>query len=239
MTILSAVPHYHTIRCKGVVLGQRDLVLVDGGPTHNFIDVDMVEKINIPIEPFDGFTVVIPGHNTMQCKTWVPKLQVTIGNYTFVDIFYVVDVADTNVGFRVQWLYSIGNNSVNYQIPEMKFQDSTGVLRVVRGQHTYPKQVVNCNSMRYILRHGDIEWYDECYITSPKTKIIFVKQPKEIETLLHKYEKKFRDLPHGRPPDRGVEHNIVLEEGTSPIKNHIIDIPRILEMILRRPFKNS
>ena len=39
----------------------------------------MVEKNKTPIEPFDGFTVVIPGHNTMQCNTWVPKLQVTIG----------------------------------------------------------------------------------------------------------------------------------------------------------------
>ena len=99
----------------------------------------------------------------------------------------------------------------------MKFQDSTGVLRVVRGQHTYPKQVVNYNSMISILRHGDIEWDDECYITYPKKKIRVFKQPKEIQTLLHKYEKVFRDLPHGRPPDRGVEHNIVLE-GTSPIQ---------------------
>ena len=96
----------------------------------------MVEKIRIPNEPFDGFTVVIPGHNTMQCKTWVPKLQVTIGNYTFVESFYVVDVAYTNVFLGVKWLYSIGENSVNYQIPEMKFQDSIGVLRVVRGEHT-------------------------------------------------------------------------------------------------------
>ena len=31
------------------------------------------------------------------------------------------------------------------------------------------------------------------------------------------FKKKFRDLPHGRPPVRGVEHNIFLEEGTSPI----------------------
>ena len=52
----------------------------------------------------------------------------------------------------------------------------------------------------------------------PKTKMRVVKHPKEIETLLHKYEKNFRDLPHGWPPDRGVEHNIVLEEGNSPIK---------------------
>ena len=100
----------------------------------------------------------------------------------------------------------------------MKFQDSKGVLRVARGQHTYPNQVVACNSMRYILRHGDIEWAVECHITSPKPNITFFEHPKEMETLLHKYEKVFRDLPHGRPPDRGVEHNIVLEEGTSPIQ---------------------
>ena len=127
-----------------------------------------------PSEPFDGFTVVIPSHNTMQCNTWVPKLQVTIGNYTFVNIFYVVDVFDTNVVLGVKWLYSIGDHSVNYQIPEMKFQDSTGVLRVVRGQHTYPKQVVNCNCVRYILRHGDIEWANEYYITLPSQKSYFL-----------------------------------------------------------------
>ena len=63
---------------------------------------------------------------------------------------------------------------MNYQIPEMKFHDSTGVLRVMRGQHTYPKQVVNCNNMRYILRHGDIEWDNECYITSTSQKSYFL-----------------------------------------------------------------
>ena len=151
----------------------------------------MVDKRNIPTEPFDGFTVVIPGHNIMQCKTWVPKLQVTVGNYSFVDSFYVVDVSDTNVVFGVQWFYYIGENTVNYQILEMKFQDSKGVLRVVRGQHTYPNQVVTCNSMRSILRNGDIEWDDECHITSPKTNIKVFEHPKEIEKLLKKYEKRF------------------------------------------------
>ena len=107
--------------------------MLDVGATCNFIDLDMVDKRKIQIEPFDGFTIVIPSHNTMQCKTWVPKLQVTVGNYTFVDSFYVVDVADTNVVLGVQWLYSIGEHIVNYQIPEMKFQYSKGVLRILRG----------------------------------------------------------------------------------------------------------
>ena len=138
---------------------------------HIFIDSYMVDKRNIPTEPFDGFTVVILGHNTMQCKTWVPKLQVTIGNYTFVDSFYVVDVADSNVVLGLQSMHSIGEHTINYQILEMKFQYSKVVLRVVRGQHTYPNQVVTCNSMRSILRHGDIEWAVEFHITSPKTNI--------------------------------------------------------------------
>ena len=37
MAVLSTMPRYHTIRCKGVVLEQRGSVLVDGGDTHNFI----------------------------------------------------------------------------------------------------------------------------------------------------------------------------------------------------------
>ena len=72
--------------------------------------------------------------------------------------------------------------------------------------------------MRSILRHGDIEWDVEFYITSPNPKIRVVKHPKEIETLFHKYEKVFKDLPHGTPPDKGVEHSIFLEEGTSPFQ---------------------
>ena len=101
--------------------------------------------------------------------------------------------------------------------------------------------------MRSILRHGDIEWATQCHITSPKPNIKVFEHPKEMEKLLQKYEFFFRDLPHGRPPDRGVEHNIVLEEGTSPIQiPHYInpkkfiddiekDIQELLELGLIRP----
>ena len=54
----------------------------------------------------------------------------------------MVDVVDNNVFLGVKWLYYIGDHTVNYQIPKMKFQDSKGVLRVVIGPHTYQNQVV-------------------------------------------------------------------------------------------------
>ena len=41
--------------------------------------------------------------------------------------------------------------------------------------------------------------------------------PTDIEALLQKHKAVFEDLPAGRPPDRGFEHIIELEEGTQAV----------------------
>ena len=83
---------------------QKITVLVDGGATHNFIDSSLVERRRLLIESFEGFTVVIPGNNTMECNRWIPNMQVNISDYTVKEIFYVVNVADTNMVLGFQWL---------------------------------------------------------------------------------------------------------------------------------------
>ena len=82
--------------------------------------------------------MITPGNHSMDCSKWNPTLQVTIGDHTMTNSCYLVNEYDTNLVLGVQWLYSIGEHKVNYQILEMKFQDSKGALRVVKGKHTYP-----------------------------------------------------------------------------------------------------
>ena len=130
---------------------------MDGGVTHKFIEATLVERVKFSTKNFDQFVVIVPGNNSMDCNTWIPKLQLTIGNYTVTEIFYVVNVVDTNLVMGFQWLYSIGENIVNYQVSEMSFKYSEGNPILVRGMHTYPNQVVSSHSMRSILIHGDIE----------------------------------------------------------------------------------
>ena len=72
--------------------------------------------------------------------------------------FYVVNLADTNMVLGVQWLYSIGEHSMNYKIPQISFKDAEGKLVFMKGTNTYPSQLISSNGMRSILRHGDIEW---------------------------------------------------------------------------------
>ena len=129
---------------------------MDGGATNNFIDVALVERIKLQYETFDGFTVIILGNNSMDCTKWIPKLQVTLGNHIITKIFYVVNVADTNVIFGVQRLYSLGEHTMNYQVPEIRFKNSEGKPILLRGMHIYLNQVVSSHNMRFILRHGEI-----------------------------------------------------------------------------------
>ena len=123
------------------------MVLVDRGATHHFIDAALVERRKLQDETFNGFIVIIPSNNSMDCTKWIPKLQVTIGNHTMNENFYVVNVADKNVALGVQWLYSLGEHTVNYQVPKIRFKNSGGKPILLRGMHTYPNQVVPSHNM--------------------------------------------------------------------------------------------
>ena len=58
--------------------------------------------------------MVVAGNNNIECNNWIPKLNITLGNYNMTDSFYVVNVVDTNVVLGVQWLYPIGKYTIDY-----------------------------------------------------------------------------------------------------------------------------
>ena len=90
---MTGVPRFHTLRIRGTVQGHKVGVLINGGASHKFIDVTWVKKRDIQTKIFDGFSVAAIGH-TMECSQRIPKLKVTLGNYTVIETFYVVDVPD-------------------------------------------------------------------------------------------------------------------------------------------------
>jgi hypothetical protein len=56
--------------------------LVDGGATHNFINVSLVSRRGLRTEEFEGFHVAVAYGYTMTCLDMSPGLEVKIGNYT-------------------------------------------------------------------------------------------------------------------------------------------------------------
>jgi len=68
---------------------------------------------------------VADGYN-MMCTWMIRGLDLTLGNYTLTDDFYMVELDDTNVVLGVQWLYSLGDFKMNYQEMRMEFKDTRG-----------------------------------------------------------------------------------------------------------------
>ena len=72
-----------------------------------------------------------------------------------VDEFYVVDVPDTSIVLGVQWLYSIGKYSSNYQKLEMEFLEPDGKRVVLRGMPNEASRSATTNGMTTIFRNED------------------------------------------------------------------------------------
>ena len=70
--------------------------------------------------------------------------------------------------------------------------------------------------MEAVLKQGDIEWSTKCLVTFRKPPDNTTQHPIDIQALLQKHERVFRDLPAGWPPDSGFEHIIELE-GTQAV----------------------
>jgi hypothetical protein len=86
----------------------------------------LISRRQIPTEEFEGFEVVVADGYNMNCTQRIRGLDVTLGNYTMTNEFYVVDLVDTNMVLGVQWLYSLGDFKMNYQDMRMEFMDTKG-----------------------------------------------------------------------------------------------------------------
>jgi hypothetical protein len=108
---------------------------------------------------------------------------------------------------------------------EMDLIGPDGKKVVLQSMHQYPSKIVSSHNMEVVMRHGDIEWVVECFISDRDPPDCLQHLLEDLRVLLHKHHKVFSDIPPGIPPDRGFEHIIDLEEGvqaviTNPYRNH-------------------
>jgi hypothetical protein len=111
--------------------------------------------------------------------------------------FYVVDLFDTYIVLGVQWLYSLGKITMNYQTLEMGFIDAEGKKVVLRGMSNVTPRTISTKRMEIIFRHGDVAYATECLITTHRASDGRQSYHTEIHALLGKHERVFGQIPPG------------------------------------------
>ncbi|KAH9296678.1 hypothetical protein KI387_044258 [Taxus chinensis] len=155
---LSSTLMYKAFRIRGVMQGQRVVVLIDSGATHNFIDASLVERWGLQTEDFEGFNVVVANGESMRCTRWVPQVSIMMGNYTVTNDFHIVGMGVTNIVLGVQWLHSLGEFQTNFQMMELKFK-SEGRNVILRGLSIGAPRVVTAEGMERNFQHDEGFYY--------------------------------------------------------------------------------
>jgi hypothetical protein len=97
------------------------------------------------------------------------------------DDFFMVDVPDTNVVLGVQWIYSIGRYTTDQRTVETEFTGPNGKKVVIRSIHQYLLKIVSSHNMEEVMRHGDIEWVVECFISHREQPDHLQQLPKDLQ----------------------------------------------------------
>jgi hypothetical protein len=213
---MSGISKFNTFRIKGVVQGQWEIVLVDGGASHKFIDIAMVERRHLPTVEFEGFLVEVARGHTIACDRYIPQMNLTLGRYTLTQDFYVVNIPDTNIILGVQWLSTLGPITTNYKTMEMSFNIDEGKRVMLKRMIGDSPRIVTTKNMHAIFRREEIAYAVECFILDTKGEPHKPYSP-DIKKIIHKHKRVFDPIPPGQPPNKGFEHIIELEEGSKPV----------------------
>lgn len=117
----------------------------------------------------------------------------------------------------MQWLQGIGKYVIDHRRMQLEFL-ADGKKRILRALSDGGPKEVSSHRMETIIRHRDILWATQCFISSKEPSSQDGKPYHiDIQHILDKHGVVFGDIPHGVLPDRGFEHVIELEDGAKPV----------------------
>ena len=99
---------HKTMRIKAHILGRELIILVDSGPTHNFIRRKVAELPRLPYTPMDAFNVKVENGKPLKCEGRFDDVAVNVQDAKFKVTFFELPLVGIDVVLGVQWLEELG-----------------------------------------------------------------------------------------------------------------------------------
>lgn len=147
------------MKLVGEVLGHKVVVMVDPGATHNFVSLDTVKKLGIPLLPSTEFGVSLgTGEGVVgkgECRSVVLHLQ----GVTIIEDFLPLQLGNSNMILGVQWLEKLGTVSTNWKTQTLKFMLGEKSV-TLKGDPSLGRSMVSFKTMMRTIKKGgmDILW---------------------------------------------------------------------------------
>ncbi|KAL9444267.1 hypothetical protein AB3S75_017449 [Citrus x aurantiifolia] len=203
-----------TMKLKGNIEEQEVVVLIDSGATHNFISLDLVNKMQIPIVKTGAYGVTMGTGVAVKGEGLCRGVTIQLQGIEVVEEFLPLGLGSSDAILGVQWLETLGMTHTNWKTQVMKFRLGNESV-TLRGDPSLGKTLVSLKAMMRTIKHEGAGILVECNqfegLCKEDTEV-----PSNLNQVLAKYESVF-NMPMGLPPTRGHEHSIMLKDDSHPV----------------------
>ncbi|XP_074296892.1 uncharacterized protein LOC141627552 [Silene latifolia] len=217
---LSGNQSFQPMRVTGYV-GKKPLhILIDSGSTHNFIDLELANKLNLDVSAISPQAVTVADGNHLAYQSVCHNFQWKLQNTDFMCEALLIPLGSCDMVLGVQRLRTLGTVKWNFSKLWMSFEIK-GIKHVLRGIPTKvakgattatPKLLCNAIHLFY-MQVEDQNLQGLSPLNCVPGSAIHVP----ISDLLKDYSALFEE-PKSLPPSRGIlDHRIPLKNGANPV----------------------
>lgn len=105
---------FSTLKLQGTLCGHKVLVVVDSGPTHNFVAEEIVTKLGLTVKYIPTFGVQIGNGEIIKCNQVCHDLSVEVSIVVIKHDFFPFSFSGADMVLGIQWLTSLNTIQANW-----------------------------------------------------------------------------------------------------------------------------
>ncbi|RVW33015.1 Retrovirus-related Pol polyprotein from transposon 17.6, partial [Vitis vinifera] len=223
-----------TMKIKGTIGSKEVIILVDSGATHNFLSLELVQQLALPLTTTTSYGVMMGTGISVKGKGICRGVCILMQGLTVVEDFLPLELGNTDVILGMPWLGTLGDVKVNWKMLTMKIKMGKAVI-VLKGDPSLSRTEVSLKAMaRALQHHSQGVWVELCQTSTTSELSEGVQEvPKTVKEVLAQHQQIFRPIT-GLPPSRDIDHAIQLIPGASPVNVQPYRYPHILKNEIER-----
>lgn len=205
-----------TLKMEGSINGESVIVMVDPGATHNFISLDTVARLQIPITPSKTFEVSLGTGAEVQGRGECKSVMMLLQGEEVVEDYLPLPLGNSEVILGIQWLEKLGTMVTNWKTQTLQYKKDNRTI-TLKGDPTLSRSGVSLKSMvKTLKKEGGGYLVELTHLAEGGEGQDLTTVPECLQPVLVAFDQVFH-MPHGLPPSRNHEHAINLKHGTDPV----------------------
>ena len=236
---------FQTMRITGRV-GKRALhILIDSGSTHNFLDLQLAQRLGLKLTPIKPVFVDVADGNRIECASMFKDLRWSLHGTTLSTEVLLLPLGNCDMVLGVQWLETLGVIHWDFKQLTMDFLLDGKKFSLRGGRPTPQIAAASEREMNKLLTRSDgiqlgciqlnAEGHSDLLALNCSDQI---EQgiPAPIQNLLAEQSSVFAE-PSSLPPLRSRNHQITLTHGASPVNSRPYHHTALQKDIIERQVK--